>query len=172
MRDNNDERYSSESLSDSKYFITLSGDNINTPLNAFRLMASTNVDGAAGSAGALITDLSQLRLIYKLTSETLKTTTNWHYIVRDVSNLLIVVRAANGYVFTMFTGPIKYGQGNNQNLSATSDNQVFLNPFRDANNNFSTGKYLLIINGGAHFTLDKDDTGFKKRPLGRLILLL
>jgi hypothetical protein len=136
-----------------------SGDNINTPLNAFRLMASTNVNSASGSAGALITDLSQLRLIYKLTSETLKTTTNWHYIVRDVSNLLIVVRAANGYVFTMFTGPIKYGQGNNQNLSATSDNQVFLNPFRDANNNFSTGKYLLIINGGANFTLDKDDTG-------------
>jgi hypothetical protein len=137
-----------------------SGDNINTPLIAFRLMASTNVsDSAAGSAGALITDLSQLRLIYKLTSESLKSTTNWHYIVRDVSNLLIVVRATNGYVFTMFTGPIKYGQGNNQNLSVTGNDQVFLNPFRDANNNFSTGKYLLKTSGGSNFTLDKDDTG-------------
>jgi hypothetical protein len=37
MRDNNDERFSSESLSDAKYFVTLSGDNINTPLVDFKV---------------------------------------------------------------------------------------------------------------------------------------
>ena len=41
MRDNNDERFSSENLSDSKYFITLSGDNINTPLVDFRVNKSS-----------------------------------------------------------------------------------------------------------------------------------
>jgi len=32
MKDNNEARVSSEDISESKYFITLTGDNINTPL--------------------------------------------------------------------------------------------------------------------------------------------
>ncbi len=37
MRDNNDERYSSEEATSNKYFITLNGDNINTPLIDFKV---------------------------------------------------------------------------------------------------------------------------------------
>jgi len=37
MRDNNDERYSSDESTSNKYFISLSGDNINTPLIDFKV---------------------------------------------------------------------------------------------------------------------------------------
>lgn len=37
MRDNNDSRYSSEEWDSSKYFITLNGDNVNTPLIDFKV---------------------------------------------------------------------------------------------------------------------------------------
>ena len=37
MRDNNDARYSSEEWDSNKYFITLNGDNVNTPLIDFKV---------------------------------------------------------------------------------------------------------------------------------------
>ncbi len=117
------------------------GDNINSPVNAFKLMASTNIDGASGGPGALITDLSQLKLIYRLSSETNKSTTNWHFVVNGVTGLLIVIKASNGYVSTSYTGPFSFGRGTPTIYQyTTAAGQVFLNPFRNSNN-FSTTKY-------------------------------
>ncbi len=64
MRDNNDERFSSESLSNEKYFITLSWDNINTPLVDFRvnktsIMAGDSVVFQASAKNVLGTDITE-----------------------------------------------------------------------------------------------------------------
>ena len=117
------------------------GDNINSPVNAFKLMASTNIDGGAGP-GALITDLSQLKLIYRLSSEFDKKATTWYNIVSGVTQMLIVIKTSNGYVFTTYTG--------GQNFSGTpvwkypSLNELFVSRFRDSSFTFSTTKYKNI----------------------------